>query len=141
MFLSISLVTTGTTPHLVQMWNCAVSVPKTYRDTWAASAMATVSLPVGLEVHTPPCFVQKEQVHARAGMLTGSGSHSSSNVMFPQWQLPEISMSAYAGWRRLTNQANGPRADRSAAPPASGPVERVVWRLIHAAQARYYVGR
>src|SRR5207248_1900051 len=33
-----------------------------------------------------------------------------------------------AAFRRLTNQANRPRADGAPAPPASSPVERVVRR-------------
>lgn len=91
-FASISLVTTGTTPHLAQMWNCAVPVPKAYRVTLAASATVTTRRPVGQDVHTPPCLVQKEQVQARAGISVGSGSQSNWNAMFPQWQLPGISM-------------------------------------------------
>jgi hypothetical protein len=76
----------------VQIWNRAVFVPKTYRETLAGSAIVTVRSPVGQEVHTPPCLVQNEQVHERAGISFGSGSHSKSNPMFPQWQLPAISM-------------------------------------------------
>jgi hypothetical protein len=107
----MSLVTTGTTPQLVQMWNWAVLVPKAYRETLAGSATETTSLPVEQEVHTPPCLVQKEQVQARAGISTGSGSHSSSNEMFPQWQLPQISTCAPGRLRRLTNRANRRRAE------------------------------
>ena len=74
----------GTTPHFAQMWNCAVFVPKRYRETFVGSAIATVSLPVGQEVYTPPCLVQKEHVQARAVISMGSGSHINSNAMFPQ---------------------------------------------------------
>src|SRR4029453_17993598 len=54
---------------------------------------------VGQEVHTPPCLVQKEHVQARAGISTGSGSHSNSNAMFPQWQLPAMSKGAPRAYR------------------------------------------
>jgi hypothetical protein len=37
-------------------------------------------------------LVQNEQSHARAGISDGSGSHANANEIFPQWQLPEISM-------------------------------------------------
>jgi hypothetical protein len=48
--------------------------------------------PVGSDVHAPPCFVQNEQLQARAGISVGSGNQFSSNEMLPQWQLPQISM-------------------------------------------------
>ena len=83
-------------PHLEQMWNSAVSVPKAYFDTSEGSPMVTLSEPVGHEVQTPPCLVQKEQVQARAGISEGSGSQARANEMFPQWQLPEISIGLYA---------------------------------------------
>jgi hypothetical protein len=38
----------------------------------------TVSDPVGQDVQTPPCFVQNEQVHARAGISDGSGRQPSA---------------------------------------------------------------
>jgi hypothetical protein len=41
-----------------------------------------------------------------------------------------ISFGAYGAKRGLTDEANWPRADGAAAPPASGPVERVVSRRI-----------
>jgi hypothetical protein len=50
------------------------------------------SEPLGHEVQTPPCFVQKLHVQARAGISTGSGRQSSVNEMLPQWQPPRISM-------------------------------------------------
>ncbi|HXY75621.1 MAG TPA: hypothetical protein VEH54_01815 [Steroidobacteraceae bacterium] len=74
----------GTTPHLEQRWNSAVLVPKLYRETSALSLTSTLSEPVGQEVQTPPCLLQKEQVHARAGITLGSGSHRSAKRMFPQ---------------------------------------------------------
>lgn len=86
------LVTTGATPHLEQTWKRAVLVPKQYFDTSEGSLTFTLSEPVGQEVQTPPCFVQKEQVQARAGISEGTGSQLSVNEMFPQWHLPEISM-------------------------------------------------
>ena len=70
-------------------------MPKTYREMLAGSLIERVSLPVGQEVHTPPCLAQKEHMQARAGMSAGSGSHSNSNEMFPQWQLPEMSMAMF----------------------------------------------
>jgi len=39
-------------------------------------------------------LLQKEQVQARAGISAGSGSHCSSKLMFPQWQLPPMSTCA-----------------------------------------------
>ena len=74
------------------MWNSAVFVPKLYLDTRAGSLTVTLSEPVGQEVQTPPCFVQKEQVQARAGIADGSGAQLRANEMLPQWQLPEISI-------------------------------------------------
>ena len=52
----------------------------------------TLTEPVGQEVQTPPCFVQKEQVQARAGISEGSGFQLSVKEMLPQWQRPEINM-------------------------------------------------
>jgi hypothetical protein len=74
----------------MQIWNWAVLVPKTYRETLAGSATETTRLPVEQEVHTPPCFMQKEHVHARAGISVGSGSQSNLNETFRQWQLPPM---------------------------------------------------
>ena len=48
------------------------------------SDMATASLELGFDVQTPPCLTQNEQSHARAGISTGSPSHSSSNAILPQ---------------------------------------------------------
>jgi hypothetical protein len=42
------------------------------------------SAPRGVEVQTPPCFVQKEQPQARAGISLGLGSQSSAKIMLPQ---------------------------------------------------------
>ncbi len=86
------LVTTGTTPHLEQMWNCAVSVPKAYVATSSGSSTLTLSEPVGQDVQTPPCLAQNEQVQARAGISDGSGFQSSAKEMFPQWHFPEMSI-------------------------------------------------
>ena len=76
------------------MWNSAVFVPKAYLDTSEGSRTVTLSEPVGQEVQTPPCLVQKEQVQARAGICDGSGAQVRVNEMFLQWQLPEISIGA-----------------------------------------------
>src|SRR3981081_2730387 len=54
--------------------------------------MATASLALGFEVQTPPCFTQKVQPHARAGISGGSPFHSSSKAILPQWHLPVMSM-------------------------------------------------
>ena len=48
----------------------------------------TRSTPAGCEVHSPPWRVQKPQSQARAGISFGSGSHWSSKLTLPQWQLP-----------------------------------------------------
>src|SRR5260221_9245097 len=77
-------------PHRVQMWNSQVRVPNTYLDTSAGSLTCTCRAPPGLEVHTPPCLVQNEQVQARAGISAGSGSQTREKEMFPQWHLPWI---------------------------------------------------
>lgn len=84
------LVTTGTIPQRAQVWNSAVRVPNAYLDTSAESSTTTFSTPPGLEVHTPPCLVQNEQVQARAGISAGSGSQAREKEMFPQWHLPWI---------------------------------------------------
>ena len=78
------LVTTGVTPHREQIWKSAVFVPKEYFDTSESSLTLTLSTPAGHEVQTPPCFVQNEQLQARAGILDGSGCQLSANAMFPQ---------------------------------------------------------
>src|SRR5688572_23998691 len=85
---SISLVTTGTTPQRRQVWNSAVRVPKEYWETSAASRTFTRSVAAGFDAHTPRCFWQNVQAHARAGISAGSGAHSRSKQMLPQWQLP-----------------------------------------------------
>jgi len=89
---SIWLVTTGTAPHRVQMWNAAVLVPNAYLETSDGSLIVTVRAPLGLEVHTPPCLTQNEQSQARAGISAGSGSQVREKDMFPQWHLPLITM-------------------------------------------------
>src|SRR5258707_8546019 len=86
------LVTTGTMPHRVQIRNSAVLVPNAYFDTCAGSFTTTLRAPRGLEVHTPPCLVQNEQVQARAGISTGSGSQVREKEMLPQWHLPRITI-------------------------------------------------
>src|SRR5579864_185459 len=86
------LVTTGTTPQREQTWKSAVFVPKAYFPASEGSLTFTFSEPVGQDVQTPPCLTQNEQVQARAGISVGSGFQVSANEMFPQWQLPEISM-------------------------------------------------
>src|ERR1043165_3372866 len=86
----MSLVTTGTMPQVEQTWNVAVRVPKAYFVTASGSRTVTRSAPFGLDVHTPPCFTQKVQPQARAGISTGSGSHVSAKAMLPQWQRPRI---------------------------------------------------
>jgi hypothetical protein len=50
------------------------------------------SEPVGQDVQTPPCLIQKEHEQARAGISVGSGCQSSWKEMLPQWQLPRMSM-------------------------------------------------
>src|SRR5207302_6260643 len=92
---SMRLVTTGTMPHAEQIWNSAVLVPNAYFDTRVRSLTLTLSDPPGHDVHTPPCFVQNEHVHARAGISDGSGGQSRVNDMLPQWQPPTISMGSH----------------------------------------------
>src|SRR6195256_6846997 len=96
------LVTTGTMPQRVQTWNSAVRVPNVYRETREGSLTTTFSAPPGLEVQTPPCLVQNEQLQARAGISPGSGSQVSEKAMFPQWHLPCINMDAPPLRRPLT---------------------------------------
>lgn len=79
-------------PHRAQMWNSAVRVPNAYLDTSQGSSIATSRVLPGLEVHMPPCLVQKEQVQARAGISAGSGAQVSEKEMFPQWHLPRINI-------------------------------------------------
>src|SRR5215472_482633 len=86
------LVTTGTTPQRAHTWKSAVRVPCAYFETSEASLTVTSSDPRGVEVHTPPCLAQKEQVQARAWISVGLGSHTSANAMLPQWHWPRISM-------------------------------------------------
>jgi hypothetical protein len=59
-------------------------------DTSDESLTDIFRAPLGLEVHTPPCLMQNEQVQARAGISAGSGSHVREKYMFPQWHLPWI---------------------------------------------------
>ena len=63
-------------------------------DTALRSRTVIVSAPLGVEVHTPPCFWQKVQPQARAGIsacsFPGWESHASENEMFPQWHRPWI---------------------------------------------------
>jgi hypothetical protein len=40
--------------------------------------------PFAQDVQTPPCLVQNEHVHARAGISAGSGFQSSSNEILRQ---------------------------------------------------------
>src|SRR5258708_38999801 len=86
------LVTTGAIPQRVQIWNSAVLVPNASLDTCAGSSTTTFSAPRGLDVQTPPCLVQNEQVQARAGISTGSGSQVREKEMLPQWHLPWINI-------------------------------------------------
>lgn len=67
--------------------------------------MRTFSEPVGHDVQTPPCLTQNVHVHARAGISDGSGVQASSNEMFPQWQLPEmtIGLGRQAKWIQRSN--------------------------------------
>ena len=56
---------------------------------WFPAALAAlIQLPgVVIAVHdvqTAPCFVQNEQVHARAGISAGSGTQSSKKEKLPQ---------------------------------------------------------
>jgi hypothetical protein len=82
---SIRLVTTGTTPQRAQTWNSAVHVPNAYLDTREDCRTTTTRDAPGLDVQTPPCLVQNEQVQARAGISAGSGSHLRVNAMLRQW--------------------------------------------------------
>ena len=58
------------------------------------SLTTTSRAPIGVEVHTPPCLTQNEQVQARAGISAGSGSQMREKQIFPQWHLPWINMRA-----------------------------------------------
>src|SRR2546426_1219546 len=71
-------------PQRAQVWNSAVRVPNEYLDTSARSLITTSRAPRGLEVHTPPCLMQNEQLQARAGISAGSGSQVRENEIFPQ---------------------------------------------------------
>lgn len=81
---SISLVTTGTAPQYRQIRNCAVRVPNAYRATSSPFFTFTMRAPFGLEVQTPPCFVQNEQSQARAAIAVGDDGQSSSKEMLAQ---------------------------------------------------------
>ena len=78
--------------------------------------MLTASEPVGQEVQTPPCFVQKEHEQALAAISFGSGCQSSLKEMFPQWQAPEMSMMVRP-WclRRLTFELSRTRRPQAVA--------------------------
>ena len=89
---SIELVTIGTPPQRLQTRKSAVRVPNEYFETREESRIVTLILPAGLEVHTPPCFTQKVQPQARAGISFGSGSHVRPKAMLPQWQLPSMTI-------------------------------------------------
>jgi len=79
-------------PQREQVWNAAALEPKAYLDTSDGSLATTLRIPLGLEVQTPPCFEQNEQLQARAGICAGSGSQVSEKERFPQWHLPSINM-------------------------------------------------
>src|SRR5712692_3260537 len=95
-------------PQRAQVWNSAVRVPNAYLDTSEGSSTTTFSAPLGLEVHTPPCLVQNEQVQARAGISAGSGSQVREKEMFPQWHLPWINMRAVSVIAAPTFAPTGP---------------------------------
>src|SRR2546423_3358497 len=123
----MSLVTSGTVPQRAQMWNVAVSVPKAYFETRAGSATLTRSIAEGLDVHTPLCFVQNVQPHARAGISAGSGSQVSAKEMLPQWQLPRMSISGPCRRREWAeDRAAQHRASWRAPPPAAGRAIAIV---------------
>src|SRR5258707_143342 len=110
------LVTTGTMPHRVHTWNSAVLVPNSYFDRSAGSFTMTFRAPRGLDVQTPPCLTQKEQVQARAGISTGSGSQVREKEMLPQWHLPWINIHVIPDAR----EGNGPGSNHWAAIAAAG---------------------
>src|SRR3989454_11032844 len=87
-------------PQRAQVWNSAVRVPNEYLDTCAGSLITTSRAPRGLEVHTPPCLMQNEQLQARAGISAGSGSQVREKEMFPQWHLPWTSITRARAGRR-----------------------------------------
>src|SRR5262245_22723660 len=91
---SITQVTMGKTPQVVQTRKSAVFVPKRYRLIWVSSVICSSKLPPGCDVQTARCFVQSEQPQARTGMLGPELGHAKVKRMFPQWQLPRI-------WRTL----------------------------------------
>src|SRR5438552_14862364 len=62
--------------------------------------ITTSRAPRGLEVHTPPCLMQNEQLQARAGISAGSGSQVRENEMFPQWHLPWTTITRACAERR-----------------------------------------
>src|SRR5260370_32610057 len=98
-------------PHRAQVWNSAVRVPNAYLDTSEGSLTTISRAAPGLEVHTPPCLVQKEQVQARVGISAGSGSQAREKEMFPQWHLPWINMRAISAVA-ARNVGNQRRANR-----------------------------
>jgi hypothetical protein len=69
----------------------------------------TRRLPVGHEVHTPPCLTQNEHPQARAGISLGSGCQSRVKLKFRQWQLPVMSM---LNFRQGFSSAHGTDAAR-----------------------------
>ena len=78
------LVTTGSAPQRAQRWKSAEPVPKRYVVAAAGSRIRILNDPPGHDVQTAPCFVQNEQVHARAGISAGSGTQSSKKEKLPQ---------------------------------------------------------
>src|SRR5688572_32918076 len=99
-------------PHWPQVWNSAVRVPKAYLETRDRSLTTISRAPVGVEVHTPPCLTQNEQVQARAGISEGSGSQVREKKMFPQWHLPWINMHAISAIEAPNEAAQKPFRER-----------------------------
>jgi hypothetical protein len=98
--------------------------PNAYLETRETSRIATANRDFGLDVQTPPCLTQKEQLHARAGISGASPSHSSSSPILPQWHWPLMSMTVFVrvGW--LTGAPEGRKAAGDASrvgEPASHP--------------------
>ena len=73
---------------------------------------------------TPPANVRRS-ITEYLRRIQVYACYASSGIQHHPRTLPLVN-SAISGRCRLTNQANRPRADGAQAPPASGPVERVV---------------
>ena len=85
-------------------------VPKAYLLYRLASRTSTSRVPLGQEVHAAVLYAKEHFADTR-GISAGSGCQSSLKLMFPQWQLPwmSIEQASDGGSQRVTSKASAQR--------------------------------